>query len=90
MLVVIIVFVGVFAVLALLLFASGSGASQQNQADACEPGVGAGYDQRMDSRDQMVDIRKSEVLSAVPVDQSLAAEDGAGAATAHRCCCRPI
>ena len=62
---VIIVFVGVFAVLALVLFASDSGASQRSkQTLANLESVLA--TSSVESRDQMVDIRKAELMSAVP------------------------
>jgi tight adherence protein B len=63
--VVIIVFVGVFAVLALVLFASDSGESTRNRQTLAnlESALSTPI---LDSRDQRVDIRKAEVLSAVP------------------------
>jgi tight adherence protein B len=63
--VVIIVFVGVFAVLALLLFASDSGESTRNRQTLANL-ESALATPTLDSRDQRVDIRKEEVLSAVP------------------------
>lgn len=62
---VVVVFLGVFVVLSLLLMASGAGASQQaKQTLANLESVLA--TNRTDSRDQMVDIRKTELMSAVP------------------------
>jgi tight adherence protein B len=65
LLLLILVFASVFAVLALLMFASGAGASQRaKQTLAHLESALATTTQR--SRDQIVDIRKNELLSAVP------------------------
>jgi tight adherence protein B len=65
LLLVVVVFVGVFVVLALLLFATGAGALQRTkQTLANLESVLASHSR--DSQDQMVDIRKTELLSAVP------------------------
>ncbi|MGA1983684.1 MAG: type II secretion system F family protein [Acidobacteriaceae bacterium] len=62
---VVVVFAGVFVVLALLLFASGAGASEQTKQTLANL-ESALATNRSDLRDQMVDIRKTELLSAVP------------------------
>ena len=62
---VVVVFVGVFAVLALLLYASGASASEHTKQTLANL-ESALATNRPDSRDQMVDIRKIELLSAVP------------------------
>lgn len=60
------VFVGVFVVLALVLFASGAGASQRAKQTLAhlESALATNAPR---SRDQVLDIRKSELLSAVPL-----------------------
>jgi tight adherence protein B len=59
------VFIGVFAVVALLMVASGSGASQRaKQALASLDSALA--TESPTARDQIVDLRKSELLSAIP------------------------
>jgi tight adherence protein B len=59
------IFVGVFAVVALLLFASGSGAAQKaKQVQAALDSAIATESQEM--RDQIVNLRKNEQLSAIP------------------------
>jgi tight adherence protein B len=59
------VFIGVFIVLALLLIASGTGASQQTRQTLAvlESALAVEHSQ---TGDPIVDIRKSELLSAVP------------------------
>jgi len=66
LLVLILVFVGVFVVCTLLLMAGGTGASQQaEQAIAnLDAALASG---RIHSRDQIVDIRKNEILSTIPI-----------------------
>jgi len=61
-----IVFVGVFAVFALLLIARGTGASQRMKETLArlESTLAAGG--KTDSFDEMVDLRKQELFSAVP------------------------
>jgi len=63
--IVVLVFAGVFAVLSLLMFAAGSGASQQAKMTRANL-VTALASRTRSSIDQMVDVRKSELLSAVP------------------------
>ena len=62
----IVVFVGVFAVFALLLIASGTGASQRTKETLArlESTLAAGG--KAHSSDEIVDLRKQELLSAVP------------------------
>ena len=65
-LIIIVVFVGAFAVIALLLIAGGSGASQQTKK------VLATLDSALatswtNSSDQVVDLRKEELFSAIPL-----------------------
>jgi tight adherence protein B len=62
----IIVFVGVFAVIALLLVASGAGASQRTKETLArlESTLAAGGN--ANSSDEIVDLRKQELFSAVP------------------------
>lgn len=64
-LVIILVFAGVFGVLTLLLVASGTGASQQTKQvlATLESVIASG---QTESQDQILDLRKSELLSAVP------------------------
>jgi tight adherence protein B len=64
-LIVIVIFLGVFAVVALLLFASGSGAAQQaKQVQATLDSALATESQEM--REQIVNLRKNEQFSAIP------------------------
>ena len=65
LLLLVLVFVSVFAVAALLLIASGTGASQQTKQTlaALESALATA---RHESRDQIVDLRKEELLSAIP------------------------
>ena len=62
----IVVFVGVFAVFALLLIASGTGASQRTKETLArlESTLAAGG--KANSTDEIVDLRKQELFSAVP------------------------
>ena len=62
---VVVVFLGVFIVLALVLFATGAGSTQRAKQTLAnlESALAAN---RSDARDQMVDIRKTELMSAVP------------------------
>ena len=64
-LLVVLVFIGVFVVLALLLIASGSGASQKTKQTLAVLESALAVDQSRSS-DPIVDIRKSELLSDVP------------------------
>jgi tight adherence protein B len=65
-LVTVLVFLGVFAVIVLLLLASGVGASQQTKQALAALESALATDKR-DWRDQIVDIRKNELLSAIPL-----------------------
>jgi tight adherence protein B len=60
-----VVFVGVFVVLALLLFASGAGDSERARQTMAHLKSALATGGR-DSRDQIIDVRKNELLSAVP------------------------
>jgi len=63
--IVVLIFVGVFAVAALLLYASGSGAFEKaKQVQATLDSALATESQEM--RDQIVNLRKNEQLSAIP------------------------
>jgi tight adherence protein B len=63
--IVLLIFVGVFAVAALLLYASGSGASEKaKQVQATLESALATESQEM--RDQIVNLRKNEQFSAIP------------------------
>jgi tight adherence protein B len=66
LLLLVVVFASIFLVLALLLFASGAGASQRTQQTLAHLESALATKAR-DSRDLIVDIRKNELLSAVPV-----------------------
>src|SRR6266702_346847 len=59
------VFASVFVVLALLMFASGAGASQRAKQTLAHLESALATTTR-ESRDQVVDLRKNELLSAVP------------------------
>jgi tight adherence protein B len=61
----VLVFLSVFVVIALLLTASGTGASQQAKQTLAnlDAALASG---RMEAHDQLVDIRKDELLSAIP------------------------
>jgi len=62
---IVLIFVGVFAVVALLLYASGSGASEKaKQVQATLDSALATESQEM--RDQIVNLRKNDQFSAVP------------------------
>jgi tight adherence protein B len=65
LLLLVLVFVSVFAVIALLLVASGTGASQRTKKTlaALESALAT---ERPEARDQVVDLRKQELLSAIP------------------------
>ena len=67
------VFLGVFVVLALLMFAGGSGASQRAKQTLSNL-ESALASMAPESRGQILDLRKNELLSAVPWPESLAAE----------------
>ena len=80
--IVVLVFLGVFAVVALLLIALGSGASQEAKQ------VLASLDSALatetpEVRDQIVNLRKSELLSGIPWLNRKTAEVRSGAAPAH-------
>ena len=62
---VVVVFLAVFAVVALLLFASEAGAFQRTKKTLANLESALASSAR-ESRDQLVDIRKTELLSAVP------------------------
>src|SRR5271170_2550820 len=66
LLVMVLVFLGVFAVFVLLMLASGVGASQQTKQALAALESALATD-KTDWRDQIVDIRKNELLSAVPL-----------------------
>ncbi|HEU5408167.1 MAG TPA: type II secretion system F family protein [Nitrospira sp.] len=65
LLILVLVFLGVFIVITLLLVASGTGASQQAKQALANLDA-ALASSRPESRDQIVDIRKDEMLSAIP------------------------
>lgn len=65
LLLLVLVFIGVFAVLTLLLVASGTGASQQTKQTLAVLQSALVVEQSQSS-DPIVDVRKSELLSAVP------------------------
>jgi len=60
-----VVFVGIFSVLALVLFATGSGSAQRAKQTLAHLQTALSTNMPM-SRDQNVDVRKSELLSAIP------------------------
>ncbi len=62
----VVVFASIFVVLALLMFASGAGASDRAKQTLAHLESALATRVR-DSRDMIVDIRKNELLSAVPV-----------------------
>lgn len=66
LLVIVLVFLGVFAVTALLLVASGTGASQQTKRTltVLDAALSA---EKQKTADPVVDVRKEELLSAVPL-----------------------
>ncbi|WP_035359041.1 type II secretion system F family protein [Edaphobacter aggregans] len=65
-LIVVLVFVSVFVVITLLLVASGTKSSQQTEQALANLDA-ALASSRSESRDQIVDIRKNEMLSAIPL-----------------------
>ena len=65
LLVIVLVFLGVFAVVALLLIATGTGASQQTKRTLTVLDAALSADAKKSS-DPVVDVRKEELLSAVP------------------------
>ena len=65
-LIVVLVFVSVFIVITLLLFASGTNSSQQTERALANLHAALATS-RSESRDQIVDIRKDEMLSAIPL-----------------------
>src|ERR1700744_4547521 len=60
-----IVFLGIFTVVALLMIASGTGASQRTRQTLTLLGAALAVGKR-GAHDQVVDVRKQELLSAVP------------------------
>ena len=66
MLLLVLVFASVFVVIALLLFAGGAGASQRAKQTLSHL-ESALATSRTSTRDQIVDVRKNELLSAVPM-----------------------
>ena len=65
-LIVVVVFMGAFAVVALLLVASGTGASQQTKKVLAALNSALATSGWTTSADQMVDLRKQELFSAIP------------------------
>jgi tight adherence protein B len=61
----VLIFAGVFSVVALLLVASGTGASQQTKQTLAVLESALAFEQR-NERDEIVDVRKDDLLSAVP------------------------
>ncbi len=76
------VFLGVFAVVALLLTASGTGASQQTEQTLTVLEAALATDQDV-AADQIVDLRKDELLSAVPWLNRWLLKLEAGSSSAH-------
>ena len=66
MLVAVVVFMGVFLVAALLLVASGSGASEREKQTLARLDSVLAVD-IVKSKDQLVDVRKTELLSSIPL-----------------------
>lgn len=66
LLIIVLVFLGVFAVVALLLTATGTGASQQTKRTLIVLDAALSADAKKSS-DPIVDVRKEELLSAVPM-----------------------
>jgi len=64
-LIIVLIFAGVFAVVALLLMASGSGASQQAKQVQATLDSALATESR-ETRDQIVNLRKNEQFSAIP------------------------
>jgi tight adherence protein B len=67
LLVIVLVFLGVFAVAALLLVASGTGASQQTKRTLTVLDAALSAEKQGVASDPVVDVRKKELLSAVPL-----------------------
>src|ERR1035441_3256877 len=65
-LIVIVVFVGVFTVVALLVFAMGTGASQKTQQVYAALDSALGTDDAPNKRDMEVNLRKSDMISSIP------------------------
>ena len=63
----ILVFIGAFTVVALLLFASGAGAGQQRKQILANLDSALASSKQRAAYEQAVDIRKKELLSAIPV-----------------------
>src|SRR5580698_531381 len=61
----IVIFLGVFAVVALLMIASGTGASQQAKKVLATLDSALATESQ-ETRDQIVNLRKTELLSAIP------------------------
>ena len=66
LLILVLVFVGVFSVIALLMFASGTNASQQSEQALANLNA-ALASSRGGPRDPIIDLRKDELLSAIPM-----------------------
>jgi tight adherence protein B len=66
LLLLVLVFVSVFVVLAMVMFASGAGASQRTKLTLAHLESALATSSK-ESRDQIVDLRKDELLSAVPL-----------------------
>ena len=64
-LIIVVVFISVFVILALILAAGGSGASEKNKQTLAILNAALASEQS-DSTDYMVDVRKAELFSAVP------------------------
>jgi tight adherence protein B len=64
-LVIVLVFIGVFSVVALLMVASGTGATQQSKKVLATLDSALATESQ-ETRDQIVNLRKSELLSAIP------------------------
>lgn len=67
LLVILLVFLGVFAVTVLLFVASGTGASQQTKRTLTVLDAALSAERQGAASDPVVDVRKEELLSAVPV-----------------------
>jgi tight adherence protein B len=66
LLILVLVFLGVFSVIALLLFAGGTNASQQSEQALANLNAALASSRGM-GRDPIVDLRKDELLSAIPM-----------------------
>src|SRR5579863_8451889 len=64
-LIIFLVFLGVFALISLVLIASGSGAAQQSKQVLASLDSALATD-RTETREQILNLRKSETLSAIP------------------------